>query len=363
MPSKKTNEEFIKEMSIKFPYYRILSDYEGSKRDIFVRDTRCGHEFWTTPNKIYRGDYCPCCDVVKHKSEINYNNSVRKLHGDNLSILTDYNGTRATIEVLCNVCGHRWSTRADVLLKSGCPKCALKERTKTHEDFVRDCAIKKPNIKIVSKYVNSRTNVDCECSICGYMWSARPTNLTSHTHGCPNCSGVVKRTHEEFVKEVSLISPSIEFTTEYSGVDNYIGCRCILCGHEWNARAGHIIDGMGCPNCRKSKGEERIESYLSSQDIDYVAQMRYPELHGIGGKRLSFDFYLPTQNLLIEFQGKQHETAIDYFGGEDRFKIQQENDNRKKAYAKDNNIDLLEIWYYDIDNVETILQNKLAKFS
>lgn len=361
MPSKKTNEEFIKEMSIKFPYYRILSNYNGYRKDILVKDVRCGHEFLTTPAKIYRGNYCPFCDVVKQKSEKKYNDAVKMLHGESLRILTAYNGTRASVEVLCNVCGHQWTTRADVLLKSGCPSCALSARTKTHEEFVYDCSLKKPNTTIKSQYINSRTNVDCECAVCGYQWSTLPTNLTAHTHGCPNCSGVVKRTHEEFVKEVSLISPSIEFTTEYSGVDNYIGCRCILCGHEWNARAGHIRDGLGCPNCRKSKGEERIESYLSSQDIDYVAQMRYPELHGIGGKRLSFDFYLPTQNLLIEFQGKQHETAIDYFGGEDRFKIQQENDNRKKVYARDNNIELLEIWYYDFDNIETILHNKLVE--
>ena len=32
-----------------------------------------------------------------------------------------------------------------------------------------------------------------------------------------------------------------------------------------------------------------------------------------------------------------------------------------KAYAKDNNIDLLEIWYYDFDKIETILQNKLVE--
>ena len=65
MPSKKTNEEFIKEMGIKFPHYRILSNYNGYRKDILVKDVRCGHEFLTTPANIYRGNYCQLCDVVK----------------------------------------------------------------------------------------------------------------------------------------------------------------------------------------------------------------------------------------------------------------------------------------------------------
>lgn len=36
-------------------------------------------------------------------------------------------------------------------------------------------------------------------------------------------------------------------------------------------------------------------------------------------------------------------------------------DEIKRKYAKDNKIDLLEIWYYDFDNIETILRNKLVE--
>lgn len=36
---------------------------------------------------------------------------------------------------------------------------------------------------------------------------------------------------------------------------------------------------------------------------------------------------------------------IDYFDGEVGFKTRQEHDRRKKQYAKEHNIQLLEIWY------------------
>ena len=71
------------------------------------------------------------------------------------------------------------------------------------------------------------------------------------------------------------------------------------------------------------------------------------------------DFYIIEYNLLIEFQGIQHERQTEYFGGEKQFEVQQEHDKRKRQYAKNHNINLLEIWYYDINNIEEILDNYL----
>ena len=67
--------------------------------------------------------------------------------------------------------------------------------------------------------------------------------------------------------------------------------------------------------------------------------------------------------MLIVFQGEQHERPIDLFGGEQTFVIQKERDEKKRKYASDHNIDLLEIWYYDQKNISTILDNYLQSKS
>ena len=68
---------------------------------------------------------------------------------------------------------------------------------------------------------------------------------------------------------------------------------------------------------------------------------------------------MPSYNLLIEFQGEYHDgTARNQT--EEGFKKQQEYDKKKKEYAKNNNIDLLEIWYWDFNNIENILIEKLS---
>ena len=105
----------------------------------------------------------------------------------------------------------------------------------------------------------------------------------------------------------------------------------------------------------KSHGEYYISTYLLSNSINFEKQKKFSDLLGVGGGNLSYDFYLPNHNMLIECQGEQHERPIEYFGGEEQFAIQQEHDRRKREYAKDNGYKLLEISYKDYNNIENIL--------
>jgi hypothetical protein len=65
-----------------------------------------------------------------------------------------------------------------------------------------------------------------------------------------------------------------------------------------------------------------------------------------GGKvcrRLRFDFYLPEQNTLIEYDGEQHFVKRGKFGT--KFDSLKQNDITKNNYCKDNNIKLIRIHY------------------
>lgn len=129
----------------------------------------------------------------------------------------------------------------------------------------------------------------------------------------------------------------------------------------WNA----MQCGNRCPKCSKSKGESKIEKWLI-ENIDYIPQKTFEGLIGLGNGKLSYDFYLPKHDLFIEYQGEQHDRPVDFSGrgekyAKEQFKIQQEHDKRKREYAKQNNIELLEIWYWDYDNIEEILRNKLKQ--
>lgn len=72
----------------------------------------------------------------------------------------------------------------------------------------------------------------------------------------------------------------------------------------------------------------------------------------------SFDIFLPSYNIAIEYQGQQHYEAIELFGGEESLKSNQERDERKRNLAEANGVKIVE-WRYDIlvndDNIYSFL--------
>jgi hypothetical protein len=136
--------------------------------------------------------------------------------------------------------------------------------------------------------------------------------------------------------------------------------KCLEGKHEDYYRDIHnsTTYNFRCPECNFSKGEKKIENYLKIKHINYIPQKEFDNLMGLGGKKLSYDFYLPQYNLLIEYQGEFHDGNGNYYMKKNLEK-QQEHDRRKREYAKSHNVKLLEIWYYNYDNIEEILNKEL----
>ena len=149
-------------------------------------------------------------------------------------------------------------------------------------------------------------------------------------------------------------------------------CRC-ECGEERDIRAGTLVskNSLSC-GCYKRKrlaelsklgfgishAETVVNDFLSKYAEYYDTQVIYPDLRGDSGYPLSYDFAVYKNGkvvLLIECQGMQHYKPVKYFGGKERFYIQQANDNKKRLYAIKHNIPLLEI-PYTCKSDESIIQ-------
>ena len=118
-----------------------------------------------------------------------------------------------------------------------------------------------------------------------------------------------------------------------------------------------IFGNVGHPNLTKSKGEREAEKILKKYNIEFVPQKTYQDCKD--KYVLPFDFYLPDYNLVIEIMGEQHEQPIKIFGGEEKFQKTICHDKMKRDYLQSHNIDILDIWYYDFKNMESIILNKL----
>jgi len=68
--------------------------------------------------------------------------------------------------------------------------------------------------------------------------------------------------------------------------------------------------------------------------------------------------------MLIEYDGEFHYKPARYSKDKNKMlvklKYQQENDNIKNIYCKNNNIPLLRIPYWEFKNIETILEEEIS---
>ena len=155
------------------------------------------------------------------------------------------------------------------------------------------------------------------------------------------------------------MNDSIEPLEEYKGSETKIKVRCKECGRVWLTKPNYLLNGNGCVCSRSSKGERKILGFLRSKNIEPEREKKFENLVGLGGGNLKFDFYLKEQNVLIEFQGKQHYKPIDWLGGEENFKIIQEHDRLKRQFCTEHNIKEIEIPYTEYKNIEPILTEEL----
>ena len=304
--------------------------------------------------------------MTKEERKQNFYQKFNALHNGVIKLLSDYINSRESVECECLVCGYKWAPRSSTLLLEGygCPKCHQKQRFTTESFKEKVYDMYGDEYTVLGEYINNKTKILFRHNQCGYIFEMRP-NAFLQGQGCPmhkyEKSAVGRtKTHEEFVKEVyDLVGD------EYTVLDTYIHgtikIRFVhnICGSIFEMTPNAFLSGRRCPNCRSSKGEHVINNFLKNEKIMFIPQKSFDNLLGVGGGHLSYDFYLPDYNLLVEYQGVQHEIPKDHFGGQEQFDIQQEHDLRKRQYAKENNINLLEIWHYDFDKIDEILKENL----
>lgn len=77
----------------------------------------------------------------------------------------------------------------------------------------------------------------------------------------------------------------------------------------------------------------------------------------MNGKKLWFDFYIPSLETYIEYNGIQYYRPVKFFGGEDQLRAQQYNDSLKRDFCEKEGKNLLVIRYdEDISlNVQRLL--------
>ena len=220
------------------------------------------------------------------------------------------------------------------------------------------------DVEILSKsFENVDSKIKCKCKYCRHIWWITPAKLKSGRR-CPECKNrklsMLKRKSEiEIQNELNINNPNVELISEYINANSMIKCRCKIHNIEWISQSWNILHGLaGCPICNSSKGENAVAKILDLYNIKYIRQYKFDDC--VYKAKLRFDFFLPDYNICIEYQGEQHYFPVNFKGKDNtdyilEFQNNMIRDNIKREYCINNNITLIEIPYYKIDEIENII--------
>ena len=282
---------------------------------------------------------------MRRKTDAEFKEQVHNLVGDEYTFLDTYVNNYTKIKVKHNKCGYTYGVRPrDFFNGSRCPYCYGNVK-KTDAQFKQEVYDLVGNeYTFLDSYVNKRTKLRVKHNKCGNIYKVKPDGFIYNHTRCPYCTGHIKKTDLQFKEEVSDLVGN-----EYTFLDSYVNNKTKLrvkhtkCGNIYSVSPSNFLCGYHCPFCNSPKGETIITKLLNLLNINYEPQKTFNDLKD--KDCLSYDFYIPDQNILIEYQGLQHYQPIDYFGGEEHFKTQQKHDKMKSDYAKDHHYNLITVPY------------------
>jgi hypothetical protein len=378
MGKRKTTEQFKQEVfDLVGNDFVFEGKYKGAKTKLtFTHNVEnCGRKFPMDPTHFLRGQRCPNCkgeilSMKLSKSTETFKKEVLDLVGDEYTVEGEYISHHEKILMRHSLCESTFEmTPSNFLRGHRCTNkdCKYKRKSEIvkrrgNNSFDERFVEYDDDYEVIDEYNGWNENMTFKHKKCGCVFRRTPAVFFRVKQGmkCPDCLRDYlpqwqSKTQEQFEQEVFDM-----YKDEYTVLGNYvqtnekISMRHNLCGTEWDIQPANFLNGNACPRCRASHGEKTIRRFLENSNIDFTPQKTFDELIGVGGRNLSYDFYIPQYNVLVEYQGEYHDGTAS-IQTEEGLKTQQEHDRRKREYAKSHGIDLLEIWYWDFDNIEGIL--------
>jgi very-short-patch-repair endonuclease len=383
MKKRKTQEEFERELSLVLPNIKVLGKYININTKIRFKCLIHDFEFDAFPQNMLRGHGCRKCGSEKQskKQRKSHDKFVEDLKHINpyIEIVGKYINMDTKVPVRCLNDGYVWDADPRKLYK-GC-SCAVCSNRKVVEG-INDIKTTRPDLVVYFKNKDQATQytsgsdkiVDVVCPECGYEDKIRIGNLSRFGFACNGCYEKKygrkrvpygywnKDTMAEYLNEnyVGYKLLDVQEANTYGYLKVLIKCPNDNHSPYW-AYWTNIISGYTCSLCyledSMSRGEHMAASIFKMHNINFEPQKRFDDCRD--KYALPFDFYLPDYNLVVEIMGEQHEHPVDYFGGEESFKNRVYHDKMKRDYLKTNNINILDIWYYEFNKMEELILNKI----
>ncbi|GGD29683.1 hypothetical protein [Pontibacillus salipaludis] len=381
--NKKTNKQFIDELKeVWGDDFIPLETYQGHNKKISVLHKKCGRILAKSPRDLLTYKYdCRSCKARENREKAriaasyNFQKRVSELEGNEYSIESPYISAKDPIKLFHKRCGRVIETTPDSFLQptrgkviGRCRYCSDKWKRNTN-DFINEVNfLYGSEFEVLDEYKGRHENIVIKHHVCGNIFPVRPRHFLDQKSYCKYCNKKVSKTNEMFKTEVKeLVGTLYTFLDEYVDAKTLIRVQHSTCKEVYLVTPDNFLRNRRCPTCHSnsqdSKGQRLIRDFLKFNNIPFIEE--YKDSDCKNQRPLRFDFAVfDTQNkrnllMLIEFDGEQHFKPVDYFGGDEAYMSQVENDSIKDNFAKRTKIPLLRIPYFSIGNIVDILKTHL----
>ncbi len=324
-------------------------------------------------NSHFNGHGCSKCGRIEAREKISleyteFLKRAEKIHGNQYEYVeSSYLNYTSKIKMHCSEHGFFEQTpHSHISMKSGCPKCGYVKAATSNQkgwEIVLDMFItvhgdRYSYDKETYKDVSHKMKIQCG----KHGWFEQLPYHHYAGSGCNQCA--IEEVHEkqkidfnEFVNRSKVLHGNRYKYSKDSYIDIFtpIHIKCSKHGDFLQNPRNHYR-GSGCPKCISSRGENAIRLILEEINVNFEEQKMFDELKH--KNKLKCDFFLPTHNTVIEFNGIQHYEPISVFGGIEGLKQTQTRDTVKYAFLDSKGINFI-IIRYDHEDIKNYLIEKL----
>ena len=379
--SKYTNEilqQICKENDLMFVETCCRKDNKNKSRRYIGfqcnKHKQFGLQYLTVEKFISNHIKCGYCNHRKLKE--NFSDVIKSIN-PNIIPLEEYKTCETKMHFKCLIDGTIWQTEPRVIMynRSGCPVCGINNRAekfkKSIDDITEQLYTINPNIKIIGEYTGYHDYIRCKCKIDDCEWESIVANLLNGSVGCPECHkreiiAIKKIPQDTFITRVKQVNPNIEILDNYINSNTPVKCKCLIHRNTFYTSPRTFLSkdkgGIGCPFCIQSKGERLLIQILEKFKNNFKVQYTIDGCKNVN--KLRFDAYDIDNNIAFEYQGEQHYYPVDFAGKGQEWAAKEheiilQRDSIKRNYCQKHNIQLIEIPYWERDNMEQYIMNKL----
>lgn len=193
--------------------------------------------------------------------------------------------------------------------------------------------------------------VRVKCNICGWDEKWIQEKLLFSKNGaycCACCAGAIvikgindiATTNPEFVKYFYNVEDAYTHCIKSKKVVKFI---CPVCKEIIERKISSLTTYrmLNCPKCGDGHSipEKFVYAFLKESGIDFIYQLSQKNFKWCG--RYFYDFYVPSVNMIIEVNGKQHYVTVSFSHKKNR--DERKNDINKIKLARDNGISIYSV--------------------